>query len=214
NLYVTFSKPLYADYERNFAALRAKQRNMIRKGRKAGLEVHHSASVAEFYPVYAESLRNLGTPVLPQRYFARLKRQFDSDWDITVVTHESQPIATAMSFYFRDQVHPLYAGSVWRARNLAANDFMYWALMQRAVERGAQVFDFGRSKVNTGSYGFKKHWGFEPQSLPYAYHLVRAKDIADLSPSNPKYSLYIDAWKKLPLPVARFLGPWLARSLG
>jgi FemAB-related protein (PEP-CTERM system-associated) len=213
-LYVTFSKPLYPDDDSNFKALRTKQRNMIRKGRKAGLEVHHGAKVAEFYPVYAESVRNLGTPVLPRRFFAQLKQQFDKDWDISVVTHEGRAVATAMSFYFRDQVHPLYAGSVWHARKLAANDFMYWALMQRAAARGASVFDFGRSKLDTGSYRFKKYWGFEPKPLPYAYYLVRAKEVPNLSPANPKYTTAIKAWQRLPVPVTRVLGPWLSKSLG
>ena len=46
------------------------------------------------------------------------------------------------------------------ARVLAANDFMYWEVMRRASERGYRVFDFGRSKVGTGSYAFKCNWGF------------------------------------------------------
>lgn len=214
DLYVTFSKPLYPDDDSNFKALRAKQRNMIRKGRAAGLEVHHGASIAGFYDVYAESVRNLGTPVLPFRYYERLHKAFDKDWDITVVTHQGRPVATAMSFYYRDQVHPFYAGSVWRARKLAANDFMYWSLMQRAAQRGARTFDFGRSKQETGSYHFKKHWGFKPKPLPYAYHLVRATEVPNISPTNQKYALFIKAWQRLPLRVSRVMGPWLAKNLG
>ena len=187
---------------------------MVRKGTTAGLEARHDGSIDEFYRVYAESVRNLGTPVLSRKFFARLRQTFGESWEITVVTHEGQPVATAMSFYFRDQVHPYYAGSVIRARGLGANDFLYWALMQRAMERGARVFDFGRSKQGTGSYDFKKHWGFEPTPLPYAYHLVRAAEMPNISPTNRKYSLFIKAWQRLPLSVSQVVGPWLARDLG
>lgn len=213
-LYVTFSKAIHPKEEQNWKALSSKRRNKIRKGIDAGLQAHHDGSIEDFYRVYAESVRNLGTPVLSRSYYARLKQTFEGSWEITVITHEGQPVAAAMSFYYRDQVHSYYAGSVRRGRDFAVNDFMYWALMQRAMERGARVFDFGRSKQGTGSYDFKKQWGFEPKPLPYAYHLVRATEMPNISPTNRKYSLFIKAWQRLPLPVSQVLGPWLARDLG
>jgi len=214
DLYVTFSKALHPDHDENWKALSGKRRNKIRKGMAAGLQARHDGSIAEFYRVYAESVRNLGTPVLSRNYYARLKQAFGDSWEITVIKHEGRPVATVMSFYFRDQVHSYYAGSVVGGRDFAANDFMYWALMQRAVERGARVFDFGRSKRGTGSYDFKEQWGFEPKPLPYAYHLVRATEVPNISPTNRKYSLFIEAWKRLPLPVSQAVGPWIARDLG
>src|SRR5690242_17810953 len=214
DLYVGFRKVLLPDHEDNLKAIPRKQRAMVRKGIAAGLEARHDGGIDEFYRVYAESVRNLGTPVLPRKYYARLQQTFGKDCEITVVSYEAQPVAAVMSFYFRDEVHPYYGGSVWRGRDLAANDFMYWAVMQRAVERGARVFDYGRSKQDTGSYHFKKHWGFERRPLPYAYHLVRATTVPNISPTNRKYALFIKAWQRLPLPVSCALGPWLARDLG
>jgi FemAB-related protein (PEP-CTERM system-associated) len=214
DLYVSFRKAIDPDHDKNLKAIPRKQRAMVRKGIGLGLEARHGGSVDEFYRVYAESVRNLGTPVLSRKYYARLQQTFGEDCEVTVVTHQGQPVAAVMSFYFRDEVHPYYGGSVALGRNLAANDFMYWSVMQRAVERGARLFDFGRSKQDTGSYHFKKHWGFEPQPLPYAYHLVRATAVPNISPTNRKYSLFIKAWQRLPLPVSCALGPWLARDLG
>lgn len=214
DLYVSFRKAIHADDESNLRAIPGKQRNMVRNGIKAGLTACHNGNIDDFYRVYAESVRNLGTPVLPQSYYARLKQVFGDDFEITVVRHNGQPVATSMSFYFRDEVHPYYAGGIWAARALKANDFLFWSVMQRAVQRGARMFDFGRSKQGTGSYRFKKHWGFEPQPLPYTYYLMRAKTMPNISPTNRKYSLFIAGWKRLPLPVSRVLGPWLARNLG
>jgi len=119
-----------------------------------------------------------------------------------------------MSFYFRDEVLPYYGGGAALARDLKGNDFMYWDLLRRACERGVRVFDYGRSKVGTGSYSFKKNWGFIPEPLHYEFQLMKATQLPDINPLNPKYRLFIDAWKRLPLPVSRWLGPFLARSLG
>tara|TARA_R100000005_G_C4847650_1_gene115724 strand:- start:293 stop:568 length:276 start_codon:yes stop_codon:yes gene_type:complete len=91
---------------------------------------------------------------------------------------------------------------------------MYWELMRRSAEEGITVYDFGRSKRETGPFEFKKNWGFEPQALPYEYFLVNSAQVPDVNPSNPKYRLLVNAWQRLPLPVANLLGPPLARSLG
>jgi FemAB-related protein (PEP-CTERM system-associated) len=214
DLYVGFRKPISGDHDANLKAIPRKQRAMVRKGIAAGLEARCGNDIDAFYRVYAESVRNLGTPVLPRRWYARLQQTFGKDCEVTVVTHNGKPMAAVMSFYFRDEVHPYYGGSVRQGRDVAANDFMYWSVMQRAADRGARLFDFGRSKQDTGSYHFKKHWGFEPEPLPYAYHLARAKDIPNVSPTNRKYSLFIKGWQRLPLPIANALGPWLARDLG
>ena len=119
-----------------------------------------------------------------------------------------------MSFYFRDQVLPYYGGGTRDARTHHGNDVLYWELMSRSVARGVRVFDFGRSKLGTGSYQYKTHWGFEPVPLHYEYELVKAGQVPDLNPLNPKYRLFIAAWKRLPLPVSNLAGPMLARSLG
>ena len=91
---------------------------------------------------------------------------------------------------------------------------MYWELMRRACERGLKLFDYGRSKRGTGSFDFKKNWGFEPEPMFYEYHLVKARSVPEVNPLNPKYRLLINTWKRLPLPVSRLIGPYLARNLG
>ena len=119
-----------------------------------------------------------------------------------------------MSFYFRDEVLPYYAGDTDAARDLAANDFKYWELMRRACERGTRVFDYGRSKRGTGSYAFKKNWGFEPEPLAYEYQLLRRADVPQNNPLNPRYRALIAMWRRLPRPVVNAVGPMLVRNLG
>jgi FemAB-related protein (PEP-CTERM system-associated) len=133
---------------------------------------------------------------------------------MTVLDTKGSPVSGVLSFYFRDEVLPYYAGDVEAARDLAANDFKYWELMRRACERGIRVFDYGRSKRGTGSFDFKKNWGFEPAPLAYEYRLFGRDAIPQINPANPKYRAMIALWRRLPRPVANRLGPAIVRGLG
>jgi FemAB-related protein (PEP-CTERM system-associated) len=214
DLYVTFRRPIDADAEKNMAAIPRKQRAMVRKGITKNLTTEIDAGTERLYDIYSESIRNLGTPVFARRYLRVLKETFGADCEVLSVVSEGQAVASVMSFYFRDEVLPYYGGSVLAARSVAGNDFMYWQVMERARARGSRLFDFGRSKRETGSFDFKAHWGFEPEPLCYEYFLVKAQKVPDLSPKNPKYERVISMWRKLPVPLTRLLGPPLARFLG
>jgi FemAB-related protein (PEP-CTERM system-associated) len=214
DLYVTFRRPIDPDPERNYLAIPRKQRAMVRKGMQAGLVAAPDEDLDRFHHIYAQSVHRLGTPVFPARHFEALKDVFGDDCELLCVSRHGRPVAGVLSFYFRDEVLPYYGGGTHEARGVAANDFMYWELMRRACERGLRVFDYGRSKRGSGSYSFKKNWGFEPQPLHYEYRLVRARRMPDVSPANPRYRLFINAWRRMPLGLTKLLGPRLARNLG
>ncbi len=214
DLYVTFRREIAADDDANLAAIPRKQRAMVRRGIKAGLQSRVDNEVDTVYSMYAESVRNLGTPVFSRRYFRLLKEEFGEDCELLVISSADEPVSGVLSFYFRDEVLPYYGGGTAAARTVSANDYMYWQVMSRAAARGVRVFDYGRSKQGTGSYRFKKHWGFEPRPLYYEFGLVRADKMPDLSPANPKYRLFISLWKRLPVSLSRLVGPVLSRNLG
>ncbi len=215
DLYVTFRKALDPQVEQNLANIPRKQRAMVRKGVKAGLVSEtDETGVDRFFPVYAASVHRLGTPVFSQRYFRILREVFGADCEVMTVTKDGRPVSSVMSFYFRDEVLPYYGGSTGEARETAGNDFMYWELMRRACERGCKVFDYGRSKRGSGSFDFKKNWGFEPQPLHYEYKLYRAKGVPDHNPMSPKYQLFIRLWQKMPLALANLIGPHIVKNLG
>jgi len=213
DLYVTFRKAIDPDVERNLNEIPRKQRAMVRKGIKARLKGEIDEGVERFFAAYADSVHRLGTPVLSKRYFQTLREVFGPDCEVLTVTRDGGLVASVMSFYFRDEVLPYYGGGTEQAREVAGNDFMYWELMRRACERGMRVFDFGRSKQGTGSFDFKKNWGFVPQALHYEYRLVRGKRVPELNPLNPKYRLLIRLWKRMPLALANRIGPLIAKSL-
>jgi len=216
DLYATFRRALDPSPEANLKAIPRKQRAVVRKAIDQGvLREEIDEETGRFYRLYALSVRNLGTPVFPARYFRLLKEAFGRDCEIlTVVDGHGAPVSSVMSFYFRDEVLPYYAGGTPAARSLGANDYMYWRLMARAGERGIRIFDFGRSKQGTGSFAFKKNWGFQPEPLHYEFKMRDERPIPEVNPLNPKYRLMIEVWKRLPLPVANAVGPLLARNLG
>jgi len=214
DLYVTFRRAIGPDHDRNMNAIPRKQRAMVRKGIANGLVGVEDPDPDRLHHIYAVSVRNLGTPVFPRAYFRNLMQAFGPDCDVLTVMAGDEAVASVMNFRFRDEVLPYYGGGTEKARAVAANDFMYWEVMRRAAERGCRVFDYGRSKVGTGSYSFKKNWGFEPTPLHYEFKLRKGDAIPDVNPLNPKYRLFIETWKRLPLPVAKALGPFVVRGLG
>ncbi len=215
DLYVTFRKPILADEEANMNAIPRKQRAMVRKGIKNELKSEVDDGVDRFFRLYADNVHRHGTPALPRRYFEALRREFGPDCEVlTVASKEGLPLSSVLTFYFRDEVLPYYAGDDVAARDLAANDFKYWELMRRSCARGLTLFDYGRSKQGTGPYAFKKNWGFEPQPLSYEYRLYKRDAVPQNNPANAKYKLMIETWRKLPLGFANWLGPYVVRSLG
>jgi len=195
------------------AAIPRKQRAEVRRSLTLDLEVavgRDAAALGEHYRVYAESVRNLGTPVFPRELFSSIVNDLDAD--VLTIRHQGKAVASVLSLYHAGTVYPYWGGGTAAARGLRANDRMYLALMEHARARGMTRFDFGRSKAGTGPAAFKKNWGFTPEPLAYA----RRSDgpAREVNPLSPKYRLMVAGWKRLPLPVATALGPLLSRGLG
>jgi FemAB-related protein (PEP-CTERM system-associated) len=213
DLYAGFEGPIAKDEADNLKQIPRKQRAVVRKALEQGFEIAIERQTRPFFDLYARSVRDHGTPVLPRRYFEALLSVFGEACEILTVRQGGQPISSVLSFFFRDRVLPYYTGSIPEARRSGANDMMYWALMRRAVERGCAVFDFGRSKVGTGPYSFKSNWGFAPRPISHQYLLLGRDTLPNLNPTNPRYAKLIAAWQRLPLPIANAISPFISRSL-
>ena len=217
NAHAGFCAALAGDDERQLAAVPRKQRAELRKGLAAELAVsigRNREALAAHYAVYAESLRNLGTPVFPRGLFAAVLAQFGEDADILTVHHRGRPVASVLSLYHRGTVLPYWGGGTTAARALRANDRMYFALMSHARGRGCERFDFGRSKAGSGAWHFKRNWGFEPQPLTYARWTAPGSAPRDADPRSARHAARIALWQRLPLALANRLGPPIARGLG
>ena len=213
DLYVTFRREILPSADENMAAIPRNQRRSIRIGLKSGLvsDVGGPELLDAFFALYSHSVRNLGTPVFPKSLFANLMAEFGNAARILVVRREGRPVASVLTFFHRREVLPYYGGALREEFRHAVNDYMYWSLLVHGMERGDRVFDFGRSKKGSGSYDFKRHWGFEPTPLHYQYQLVRQRTVPDWSPKNPRFSFAIECWKRMPLGLSQRLGPALVR---
>ncbi|HYG46862.1 MAG TPA: FemAB family XrtA/PEP-CTERM system-associated protein [Allosphingosinicella sp.] len=212
-----FSARLCADPEAMLAAMPKRQRYEVRRALGAGLEVsagndprHRSA----FYRVYAECVRNLGTPVFPAALFEAMADEYGEDCDILVVWKDGRPEAVNFNLYFGASGQCHWGGGTAGARANRANDLMIYAFMRHLAGRGCTRADFGRSKLGSGAYERKKMWHLDERPLVYAVRTAEGAAPRDVSPLSPRYRLKVEAWKKLPLIVANRLGPMLARGLG
>ena len=214
SLYVTFIKSLDPDPDANLKVVRRKQRAEVRQGIKAGLEARRDwGLLPEFYNIYTTNRKRLGSPPFPRRLFEAVRDEFGKDSQLLTIWHEGRMLSGVISLFYLDQVVPYYGAALEEGFSLGVNDFMYWDLMRESCVSGFKVFDFGRSREGTGPYNFKRHWGFEPTPLAYQYVLVNGRDIPNISPSNPRLRLFIEGWKRLPMPITKWLGPPLTRWL-
>ncbi len=214
--HTSFIAELSEDDEAQLLAIPRKARAEVRKGLKGDLGVRIGRSdddLAAHYSVYSESVRNLGTPVFPKTLFKAMIEAFPDSADILTVYSGDEPVSSVLSFYHEGAVMPFWGGGTFAARSLRANELMYYKLMCHARSLGMSHFDFGRSKTGSGPYNFKKNWGFEPQPLTYVHWHAPGSERRDVDPTSEAYSRKIELWKKLPLPIANAIGPWIARGL-
>lgn len=215
--HANFSRALADSDEAELLAIPRKQRAEVRRSLGFDLDVEIGRGPREraaHYAVYAESVRNLGTPVFPRALFDAVLDGFGDDADILVVRHQEAPVAAVLSLYHDGAAMPYWGGGTHAARTWRANDRMYYELMRHARMRGCARFDFGRSKPGTGAFTFKKNWGFEPRPLRYATRTADGAAPREINPLDPRYRLKIAAWRKLPLPIANRIGPFISRGLG
>jgi hypothetical protein len=193
-----------------------KARAEARKARtKFGLEMGEGEWYADdLARLFLENKHGLGSPSLPPRHFRALLESFPGEVFVHLVRRERMPLAAVMSLAFRDTLIAYYAGTAVGAdRSFKASNFMYLALQEWAVRRGFRVFDFCRSRADSGAFAFKCHQGFEPRQLHYRYHLVRARRVPSFTPSNPKTQVLRATWARLPRWLVRRASNRLARYL-
>ena len=210
--YATFTIPLSPDAQAVYAAFPKDIRYMIRKAEKAGLKMRRGLDqLDDFYGLMTVNLRRLGTPAFPKALFENLIKEYPGKVDLTVVYSGETPVSGGMSFFFRDWMQPYYIGSIEKAKGLAANNFLWWKLIELAVQNGCSVFDFGRSKIESGNFDFKKKWNPRIEPLSYQIRLIKRTEVPNFSHTNPKFEMVTNLWKKMPLGFTRVVGPRLVR---
>ncbi len=207
--------PLPGDYDALLSGFKSKLRSQIRRAAKAGAiaQVGGIELVDQFYQVFSENMRDLGTPVYSRQFFRKLMACEFLNPRIVIIAVNGEPAAAGFLVSDGRRMEIPWASSRRKFNSISANMMLYGEVLRTAINTGCDIFDFGRSTVDSGTYRFKKQWGAEPIPLSWQYWLAAGQDMPGLSPDNPKFSLAIKAWQNLPLPVANLIGPHLVRSL-
>lgn len=169
--------------------------------------------VNQFYEVFSRNMRDIGAPVYAKSMFIDILNRFPRDSTIVLVELLNRPAASAFLINHHDRMEVPWASTDKRYNRFSINMLLYWEILKLSIERGAGIFDFGRSSVDSGTHRFKKQWGAQAVQLNWNYWLKDGRDMPNLTPDNKKYSLAISAWQRLPLPIANFLGPKIVMSL-
>jgi serine/alanine adding enzyme len=167
----------------------------------------------DFYMVFARNMRDLGTPVYSKSFFYNILDHFPSKASIMVVRLAGKPVAAGFLLGDKEQLEIPWASSLKSVNHFSINMLLYWEVLKYAVANGYKYFDFGRSSKNSGTYRFKQQWGAEPKQLHWHYWLNSNCELPSLNPSNPKYALMINVWKRLPVPLTNWLGPKIVKNL-
>ena len=210
---LTVVLPLPSDADALFKSFPAKLRSQIRRPMKEGLSVRFGAEQWEpFYEVFTRTMRDLGTPVLPRRFFERIAATFPELVNFAVVYRGETPLAAGCGFVWRDEFELTWAGAVRASRPISANMLLYWSLMQHAISRGIRAFNFGRCTPGGGTHRFKQQWGGTDVPLPWGQWSPRGVQSTP-SPDRPMYRAATAVWRRLPLGVVNRVGPLIARRL-
>lgn len=212
--YVTFLYDLNSGSEELWNTMNRKTRGAIRKAEKSELVVNvQDGSLEDFYDLYVRRLRDLGSPAYGYDFFQNLKSEFGDDALITIVSKGDKVVSACFSIKYKDTLHALLAGVDKKYLSLNPYSLMYWKLIEFACEKNLARFDFGRSRIGTGSYDFKKNWGFPSTTLHYYYDLVKATEIPTLESGSVSTKLFQAIWKMMPLGLVKVLGPRLRRYI-
>ncbi len=194
--------------------LSPKVRNQVRKGQKCGLSVLWGGvdRLDDFYDVFSRNMRDLGTPVFGRSLFRAILERFGERSELCVVRAGSQPVAAALLLHGRGVTEVPSASTLRAANPLCANMLLYWHLLERAIERGHDCFDFGRSTPGSPVQRFKTQWGAQPSDAHWFVYL-RSGQVGDMRPDSPRNQRLIQVWKRLPLRLTRWLGPPIVRGI-
>lgn len=212
---VTFWLPLPKNPDDLWQSFQPKLRAQIRRGEREMTEfvVGGGELLEEFYRVFSINMRDLGTPVYGKNFFRNLLEALGSEAWLAIARVKGQAVGCAFLTGYGNRMEIPWASTLRSHSHTSVNMTMYWRVLGFAIERGFEVFDFGRCSETAGTYRFKQQWGAQPLRLYWDYILPEGTVLPGLNPDNPKFRLLIAAWQRLPVPVANLLGPLIVKVL-
>lgn len=196
-------------------AIGSKRRAQINRPVREGVEFLQGGEelLDDFYQVFSVNMRDLGTPVYNKQFFREIIHTFPDKIKIAVVRLKGEPVGAGFLMGHNGKLEIPWASTLRKVNNIGANMYLYWNILKLAIEAGFKVFDFGRSSKDAGTLKFKKQWGAQPLQSYWYYLLPADAQLPEMNPKNPKYTLAIKIWRKLPVFVTNSIGPLIVKGL-
>jgi serine/alanine adding enzyme len=209
---VTMTLDLRGGEDAVWGRIRSGRRGQVRKARRNGLTVswHGTEALAPFYRIIAANMRDLGSPVHRRSFFAAVIDHLGPDARIVLVHHGPEPVGAGLVLVHRDRVMLPFVSSLRSSFALRPNQLLYWETFRYGVERGCDLFDFGRSSRDSGTFESKRQYGAEVEQL---YWHRWPPDAADGDEPSQRLEWVTHLWRRLPLPVTNLVGPMVRGGL-
>lgn len=197
-----------------WSSLKSRNRGKIRKAEKSGLSCDFGFhNLDHFYDVFAVNISRLGTPIFAKNFFQNIVNEFSDHVDLLSVKLKDQVIASMFLFKFKNLLAEPWVASLSEYNRIYLNNFLYWQAIRFACDQKYEIFDFGRSTVDSGTSNFKEQWGAVPISLYYHYIFNKSSQIPEVDAHNNKYEKIVNVWKKLPQKITSTIGPRVVKYL-
>jgi len=209
--WVIATLPLWKTTDEAWAAIRGRERNLVRKAIRNGLEMRRGpGELPGFYDVLAENMHHKGAPIYGRRWIEEMVASFRDACEVVTVHHEGRCVAGAVTLSFNGVITVPFASSRPDALPLAPNAFLYWDIIARACSAGLRLFDMGTSLRGSSALRFKLHWGARTMPRSILVLALRGKPPA-VDASSPLVRAGVALWQKLPRAWADALGPEVCR---
>jgi hypothetical protein len=135
------------------------------KARRQGLELdiqHGQEGVAQFYPIYLDSVRRWGdrlTWLRPLAFFERIADQFGAQATVMLARQNDKPISGLFLLHGYGLCHYVAGATHHDAQAVCPSNFLIEEALDWAYTTGLTRFDFGPSHALEGVRQFKASFG-------------------------------------------------------
>ncbi len=197
--------------------LKRQLRQHIHKAEAFGVQTAAGTEyVDEFYDTFCDLLHEKGVPVFSSAFLQAVVKELPGRFVITTARLNGKVIGAIFHLTLRDTMFAVWGGAPSCYREYRPSHALWWESMRYAVDNGYRYLDMGRNLRGSGSETFKERWGSITQPiyrLRFSEDSRAVYDPLEGARSNLRYRVFTQAWRRLPYPVVRFLGPRLRRHM-
>lgn len=152
----------------------SKNRNMVRKAEKSGVEISSTPWRGDFEflaQTHADNMRDIGGTAKPSFFFECVRNLFKEGREYKIYTArlDGVPIAALLLFYYNGVVEYFTPVIMREHRSIQPLSLIIHASMADASSQGYKWWNWGGTwQSQSGVYQFKKSWGAVDK--PYYYY--------------------------------------------